>query len=281
MLASVGKDGKVIVSNASTGEMILSLDDRMPDLVSPIIFTPDNKRLVYINQSNAVKTVELNSAQVIRSLDIKAVSTQMSYPWAISQDTSKVVAVADMDTCEIWDIQTGQKLTTLKGTYFLFCNFSPDGKTLATAFFDGTVKLWDVTTGKELTTLDGLRLPRALVFSPNGKVLATSGISGEIKLWDVETRKERFLLKGHTASPDVLTFSFDGKRLASGGGDPNIRLWDVEAGQQMLILSGHSKYVPGLAFSPDGSFLASSSEDNSIRFWRAATDADVQARRGP
>jgi WD40 repeat protein len=280
MIASLGKDGKVIVSNTSTGEMILSIDDRRPDYSYSIVFTPDNKRLVYINQRNTVKIVDLNSAQVIRSLDIKAVSSQMSYPWAISQDASKVVAVAEMDTCEIWEIQSGQKLTTIKGTYFVFCNFSPDGKTLATSFLDGTVKLWDVATGKELATLNGLRLPRALVFSPNGKVLATSGISGEIKLWDVETRKERFLLKGHTATPDALAFSFDGKRLASGGGDPTIRLWDVEAGQQMITLSGHSKFVSGLAFPPDGSFLASGSEDKTIRFWRAATDTEVQARRG-
>jgi hypothetical protein len=35
-----------------------------------------------------------------------------------------------------------------------------------------------------------------------------------------------------------------------------------------------------LALSPDGKTLLSTSKDNTIRFWRAATDADVQARRG-
>ena len=33
--------------------------------------------------------------------------------------------------------------------------FSPDGKTLASASYDGTLKLWDVTSGKERTTLRG------------------------------------------------------------------------------------------------------------------------------
>src|SRR5262249_34129159 len=49
--------------------------------------------------------------------------------------------------------------------------FSPDGKTLASASYDGTIRLWDVARGEAKATL---KMPfgfpvEGLAFSPDGK----------------------------------------------------------------------------------------------------------------
>ena len=73
--------------------------------------------------------------------------------------------------------------------------YSPDGKTLASASYDGTLKLWDVTTGKERATLKGhTGCVESVAFSPDGKLLASAGGStfgkpGELKVWDIATGK--------------------------------------------------------------------------------------------
>src|ERR1700676_4668339 len=51
--------------------------------------------------------------------------------------------------------------------------FSPDGKQLATASWDGTAIIWDVETGEKLWTLRGSwGVVSSPAFSPDGKQLA-------------------------------------------------------------------------------------------------------------
>ena len=63
--------------------------------------------------------------------------------------------------------------------------FSPDTNVLAIGRRNGEIGLWDITTGNKLTTLDGHTGPvEALVFSPDGKTLVSTGQDGAIFVWD-------------------------------------------------------------------------------------------------
>src|SRR5439155_1297085 len=64
--------------------------------------------------------------------------------------------------------------------------FRPDGVSLASASFDGTVKVWDVAAGTVTRTLRGHRdKVLALAYSPDGRRLASAGLDGAVNLWDV------------------------------------------------------------------------------------------------
>ncbi|WP_028809106.1 AAA family ATPase [Streptomyces sp. 351MFTsu5.1] len=160
--------------------------------------------------------------------------------------------------------------------------FSPDGRTLATAYDSRRLQLWDVTDPARPVSHGPIAGHRGyidgLAFSPDGRTLASSSADGTIRLWKVtDPARPTPLgrpLTGHTGPVNVLVFSPDGRTLASGGDDDTVRLWDVtdpaHAERTGAPLTGHTEAVVSLTYSRDGARLASGGNDNTVRLWDVA-----------
>ncbi|MBE9225183.1 WD40 repeat domain-containing protein [Phormidium sp. LEGE 05292] len=160
-------------------------------------------------------------------------------------------------------------------------SFSPDGKTLASGSFDGTIKLWNLATGREIRTLKGHNsYVYSVSFSPDGNTLASGSDDKTIKLWNLATGREIRTLKRHSNPVISVSFSPDGKTLASGSADKTIKLWNLGTGREIRTLKGHNSYVWRVSFSPDGKTLASGSVDKTIKLWNLGTGREIRTLMG-
>lgn len=138
--------------------------------------------------------------------------------------------------------------------------FSPDGKTLAAASWDGDIRLWDVAARKETKRFTGHdEIVRFLTFSSDGRRLISGGQDGTVRVWDVADGKEIRRLNG-PKRPVVPAFSsYDGSTLVvreagRAWNDPwTVHFWDLTSLRELGSLKLEPLMLP-LAY--DGKQLA-------------------------
>ncbi|GAB4383475.1 MAG: NB-ARC domain-containing protein [Elainellaceae cyanobacterium] len=197
----------------------------------------------------------------------------------------QLLAIGDSG-CEIqiWNVSSGQKLTTLRGhdSWAWSLAFSPDGSTIAGATDTYIVKLWDVKSGQCLQTLKGPpNLINSITFSSDSRTILPGKPDAAIQLWNVEHPEQRiYEMQGYSDLPRSIAFSPDGQTLAHSTREQTIKLWNMNTGECYLTIQEHTALVKYPAFSPDGKLLADTSLDQTIKLWNAKTGEFILSLAG-
>jgi WD40 repeat protein len=192
----------------------------------------------------------------------------------LTPDGAIVAAVGNRNSLSLWDARSGTALgrvTDDSVVRFPEIAMSPDGRTIASAAWQGKVALWSVSPLQRVAQLKGAGAAvRAVRFSPDGSELATGGDDAAIRVWSSKDGRLLATLEGENSDVFSLAWHPAGNLIFSAGRDKNVQVWDRRTGVELASLEGHVDSVYSIALSPDGSTLATASKDGTVGIWNLA-----------
>lgn len=293
------RESVVCLVDVETLKEVRQLAPEQPGLLDAyqaLALAPGGKILATANGSGELRLWDTATGKELRRFE-----GGRTFPGALAfSGDGKMLAGVDGGLVRLWETETGRKRSVVPGGHRRAVSslaFTPDGGTLISNSWDGSVRMWDAATGVERRHIvpggegfeDYTLVGTAGAAVPDGKALVLVDlawpIKGEsfgvlIRQWDRDTGLERSRcfqkLKGKVPLSPVL--SPDGKTVAGvpgGEGDPEeVHLWEPATGQLLARIPGGYP-----AFSPDGKLLATArggrNEPGSITLWEAAISKEL------
>jgi eukaryotic-like serine/threonine-protein kinase len=211
-LVSGGKNGQVDCWNAFSGEHAHTLPQLM-DYVQSAAFSPDGKTLVVAGRTPDPKRNMIHLWEWKQRRLQRALPTGEGGRILFSPDGKTFVrgSSATDGRVQFWDADPPKLRAETRGHTDMVWDltFSPDGRTLATASWDGSVRLWHVATGLELFSFKDPAHSQcwAVQFSPDGKQLVATGTGGRLVAWETEENTGRRALRARGSSDDTDDYS--------------------------------------------------------------------------
>lgn len=164
--------------------------------------------------------------------------------------------------------------------------FAPDGRTLVSASFDGTIRVWDGADGTPRqvfhTEQEG---ERCVSYSPTQHRVVLGRPMGRVECWDLAAG-QRLWSMDSAMSAFQMAFSPDGGTVAVDGPGRVMEFRDSSTGKMLRTLEGGTKVLSNLrdlAYSQDGRRLAAGLWDGTVAVWDVETGEIrvLQGHEGP
>ena len=147
-------------------------------------FSPDGKKLISGATDGKVQMWDTETGVLLTSFTEQNPRREIITALTLSANGS-LIAVGSNKRIRLLGSHKQTGLKEIPHDVVETLAFSPDDAVLVVGLRNGGVELWDMTTGDKISTLDGHSAPvGTLVFSPDGKTLVSTGHDGTILVWD-------------------------------------------------------------------------------------------------
>lgn len=277
-VAAASKDRTTRVFEIESGALVASLRGHS-GYVEGVQFSHDGTRLATTSVDTSVRlwtTGDWSQAAVLRG----ATETVRGVIW--SPDDERLIACSLEERLLEWDANrdAANQLRIVPGASGTYSSaFSPDGRLIAVACYDGSLRLYDAHTGELADSW--MAHPdstcHAAMFSSDGARLATCSWDNTVRIW-ATGRHEAPIVLDAGDGVYACAISPDGRRAASSGS--TLKVWDIDSAALIFDAAIEGTEPTRVEFSHDGSLIASGWDDGAARVHDAATGALVAVLKG-
>jgi len=272
-LVSASQDGKLIVWDSYTTNKVHAIPLR-----SSWVMT-----CAYAQSGNYVACGGLDNICSIYSLKTREGNVRVSrelpgHTGYLSccrfLNDSQILTSSGDTTCCLWDIETGQQLTSFIGHTGDVMSISlcsdKDSPTFVSGACDASAKVWDIRSGMCTQTFTGHESDiNAVSYFPSNQAFGTGSDDATCRLFDIRSDQEMMCYSHDNIICGItsVAFSKSGRLLLAGYDDFNCNAWDTLKGDRAGVLAGHDNRVSCLGVTDDGMAVATGSWDSFLRVW--------------
>jgi len=286
-ITSASDDRTVQIWDSVTGRHTMTYQGHTR-FIFAVTWSPDGKYIAAGGDANPISIIDAvtgrirftyqSAAQVVAALDWSpdgkylASASANIWPYRNEEDIVEVVDVSTGTGNLLFSHRSHAKAAAA-------LSWSPDGKALASASYDGRVELLDVANQSLLRTYQtGSEQVNALMWSPDGNYIVSGGDDGIVYVWDSTIERIVYSYRGHTGSVLAVAWSPDGQYIASAGEGQTVQVWNVNTGKTVLTYYGHTGTVRAIAWAPEGQRIASAGQDKTVQVWQISFPAMQKAK---
>ncbi|MBN1536938.1 MAG: WD40 repeat domain-containing protein [Anaerolineales bacterium] len=143
-LASVPDRYAINIWDTKSGDLLYKLPTSFTGAINCLTFSPNGDILATGHYDGSIRIIDAKTGQSLKNMSTTGIVESLVF----SPD-GHILATGesyDSTAVKLWRVETGELLRTLEGhTHGVdFVTFSPDGKFLASASYDGTIRIWGI-----------------------------------------------------------------------------------------------------------------------------------------
>jgi len=267
-------------------------DELGPVEGAAIAYSPDGEEIAYATGPSSCSEDDLGqfAIHIIDAITWAPIRTLTRHQCIVntlswSSDSTKLLSNGEDSRSFIWNVETGEVITTYQGNPRHFPPVSgswrADGQLVADfSKSSSALSIWSPSTGlpAEFLTQPNDAQLASFSWSTSSNLLAVNNSSGLLQFWDtsdtIQTGVSELQASYADMPANVMRWSPNDALIALAN-NSSLTVVSSTSGQIVRSFSGHTGTILSVVWSPDASRIASGGTDNTIRVWDVNTGTEL------